>query len=307
LPPLRNENDNDTEIEGFVPVPNGPIQNVAFWQVVGDRFFQTLGARLIEGRFLEPRDGTVTTPGVVINATMARTFWPHQSPLGRRVRPGGRNTPWCTVVGVVADLKNAGLNKPAGTELFLPYGVVGGLLYAPYVALKTTGDPLSLTAEARHAVASIDSSLPLARVRTMDDVLSAASSRPRFLTLILSMFSVLALGLATVGVYGLIAYSVEQRTSEFGIKMALGAQPQELLIQVVRQGLTIGLTGVFVGIVGALLVTRYLEGLLFGVSHLDVLSTLESAGILLAATLAASFLPALRAMRVEPVHALRYE
>jgi putative ABC transport system permease protein len=308
LPPLRRENDNDTEIEGFVPVPNGPIQNVAFWQVTGEHFFETLGARLIEGRLLEPRDGSSATPGVVVNASMARTFWPHQSPIGRRVRPGGPKMPWFMVVGVVADVKNAGLNKPAATELFLPYRALqGGFLSAPYIALKTTRDPLSLTAEARRAVASIDPSLPLAKVRTMDDVMAAASSRPRFLTLILTMFSALALGLATVGIYGLIAYSVEQRTSEFGIKMALGAEPRQLLLQVIRQGLTISGIGVLVGIVAALLFTRSMEGLLFGVSHLDVSSFLVSAVTLLVATLVASFLPALRAMRIEPVKALRYE
>ena len=308
LPPLRNENDNDTQIEGFVPVPNGPIQNVAFWQIVGEHFFETLGVRLIEGRFLEPRDGNTATPGVVVNASMARTFWPRQSPIGRRVRPGGPNMPWFTVVGVVADVKNAGLNKPAGTELFLPYRVARGFgLTSPYVALKTARDPLSLTTEVRRAVASIDPSLPLAKVRTIDDVMAAASSRPRFMTMILTMFSVLALGLATVGIYGLIAYSVEQRTSEFGIKMALGAEPRQLLLQVIQQGLSIAIIGVVVGVIGALLFTRSMEGLLFGVSHLDISSFLVSAATLLAATLAASFLPALRAMRIEPIKALRYE
>ncbi len=120
LPPLRRENDNDTEIENFVRVPGGPLQNVAYWQIAGDRFFQTLGARLIEGRFLEPRDGNSASPGVVVNATMARTFWPHQSAIGKRVRLDPK-MPWIPVVGVVADMKNGGLDKPTGTELFIPY------------------------------------------------------------------------------------------------------------------------------------------------------------------------------------------
>ncbi len=309
LPPLRRENDNDTQIENFVPVPNGPIQNVAYYQVVGNNFFQTLGARLLEGRFLEPRDGSKETPGAVVNAAMAHTFWPHQSAIGRRVRPGGPKQPWFTVVGVVADLKNGGVDKPAGTEVFLPYRAFPDpyALSTPNVAVKTTGDPLALTREVRRAVASIDPSLPLAKVRTMDEVVLAATSRPRFLTLILTMFSVLALGLATVGIYSVISYSVEQRTSEFGIKMALGAEPRQLLLHVIGQGLVIGIIGVVVGLAGALVLTRSLEGLLFGVSRFDASSFVVTAVTLTAATVLASFLPALRAMRIEPVTALRYE
>jgi ABC-type antimicrobial peptide transport system permease subunit len=177
----------------------------------------------------------------------------------------------------------------------------------PSVAVKTTGDPLSLAGELRRTVASIDPSLPLAKVRSMDDVVAAASSRPRFLTVILTMFSVLALGLATVGVYGVISYSVEQRTSEFGIKMALGAEPRRLLLQVIGQGLILGLSGVAAGVAVALLLTRSLEGLLFGVSRLDASSFVITAVTLTVATVAASFWPALRAMNIEPVKALRYE
>ncbi|MBV9939345.1 MAG: ABC transporter permease, partial [Acidobacteriaceae bacterium] len=302
------ELDNDTDIEGFVRVPNGPIQNVAYYQIAGDRFFQTMGAHLMEGRFLEERDGNERTPGVVVNAAMARTFWPHQSAIGRRVRPSSsKPLPWFTVVGVIADMKNGGIDKPAGTELFIPYRMAQNGLSTPNIALKTTRDPLLLVAEVRRAVASIDGSLPLAKVRTMEDVIAAANSRPRFLTLILTMFSVLALGLATVGIYGVISYSVERRTAEFGIKMALGAQPQRLLLQVIGQGAMMGIVGVIVGLAAALLLTRSLEGLLFGVSRFDPSSLVVTVATLLGTTVAASLLPALRAMRVEPVTALRYE
>ncbi|MBV9679083.1 MAG: ABC transporter permease [Acidobacteriaceae bacterium] len=308
LPPVRQELDNDTDIEGFVRVPNGPIQNVAYYQIAGDRFFQTMGAHLMEGRFLEERDGNERTPGVVVNAAMARTFWPHQSAIGRRVRPSSsKPIPWFTVVGVIADMKNGGIDKPAGTELFIPYRMAQNGLSTPNIALKTTRDPLLLVAEVRRAVASIDGSLPLAKVRTMEDVIAAANSRPRFLTLILTMFSVLALGLAAVGIYGVISYSVERRTAEFGIKMALGAQPQRLLLQVIGQGAMMGIVGVIVGLAAALLLTRSLEGLLFGVSRFDPSSLVVTVATLLGTTVAASLLPALRAMRVEPVTALRYE
>ena len=306
LPPLRPENDNDTDIEGFVKTPGGPIQNVAYYQVAGDHFFETLGARLIEGRFLEPRDGEQSTPGIVINAAMAHTFWPHESAIGRRVRPyiGGKNA-WCTIVGVVADLKNNGIDKPAGTELFIPYQLAASA--GPNIVIRTSGDPLSLAREARNVVASVDPSLPVVKMRTMEDVLAAATSRPRFLTLILSMFSILALGLATVGIYGVISYSVEQRTAEFGIRMALGAEPRGLLLQIIRQGFVLGLIGIAIGIGGAMLLTSSLEGMLFGVSRFDPSSFVVTAVILAVATVLASFLPALRAMRTEPVQALRYE
>ncbi len=309
LPPLRRENDNDTTVEGFVPVPNGPIQNVAYYQIAGDHFFETLGARLIEGRFLEPRDGNKSTPGVVVNAAMANTFWPHQSAIGRRVRPSGSNGSWFTVVGVVGDIKNGGVDKPAGTELFLPYRALtgGNGLTDASVVVRTTGNPLSLAGAVRRAVTSIDPSVPVAKVRTMNDVIAAATARPRFLTLVLTMFSVLALGLATVGIYGVISYSVEQRTSEFGIKMALGAEPWQLLLQVISQGLMLGVVGVVVGVAGALFLTRSLEGLLFGVSRFDPSAFVVTGVILMAATILASFLPAVRAMRIEPVNALRYE
>lgn len=251
LPPLRREVDNDTDIEGFVPVPNGPIQNVAFYQAMGDRFFETLGARLIDGRLPDSRDENENSPGVAINATMARTFWPHQSAIGHRIRPGTKV--WCRVVGVIADIKNAGVDKPVGTELFYSYRLDAPRTFS--VVIKTGGDPLALTGAARKVVASLDSTLPLATVRTMEDVIAASTTRPRFLTLILGMFSMLALCLAAVGIYGVISYSVEQRTTEFGIKMALGAQRQRVIRQVMGQGLALSLLGIAIGVIGALLLS----------------------------------------------------
>lgn len=159
----------------------------------------------------------------------------------------------------------------------------------------------------REAVRSIDPGLPVARVRTMEDVAAAASSRPRFLTLILSLFSALALVLAAVGIYGVISYSVAQRTTEFGIKIALGAEPVLLLRQVLQQGLVLGLAGMAVGTVVAFFLTRFVEGLIFGVSGFDVTSLGVTAAVLGLATLAACYVPAVRAMRTEPIQALHYE
>jgi putative ABC transport system permease protein len=307
LPPLRPENDNDTQIEGFVPVPNGPIQNVAYWQSVGDKFFETVGTRLIDGRFLTPQDGVKETLGVVVNAAMANTFWPHKSAIGRRIRLGGSKDPWYRVVGVISDIKNGGLEKPAGTELFMSYRAPEAQRYDYYVALKTASSPALAASEIRRVVSGLDPSLPISKVRTMEDVVAASRSRPRFLTTVLTIFSVLALALAAVGTYGVIAYSVEQRTSEFGIRMALGAEPQRLLLGVIGQGLLLGFIGVCVGLVFSSLLTSSLRGLTFGVSGFDAQSFVVTTALLTLVSVAASALPALRAVSVEPVKALRYE
>ena len=197
------------------------MQNVAFYQIVGDRYFETMGIRLMEGRFLSPQDGEKSSPGVVINETMARTYWPHESAVGRQIRPGFKGE-WFIVVGVVADVKNAGLDKPADTEAFFPYRLAPyGNTGAPNVVVKAQVNPRALAQVVRRTIANLDPSLPMAKVRTMDDVISDANSRPRFLTVMLSVFSMLALGLAVIGIYGVISYSVEQRTAEFGVKVAL--------------------------------------------------------------------------------------
>ena len=206
-------------------------------------------------------------------------------------------------------MKNAGLDKPTGTEVYLPYRALddADFLSSISAAVKTTRSPLSLVSEVRGAVMSIDPSLPLAKVRTMDDVVAAATARPRFLVAILTMFSALALCLATVGIYGVISYSVAQRTTEFGIKLALGAAPSRLLTQVLGQGMVLAVAGIAVGIIGALFLTRSLEGLLFGISHLDAVALVTTALVLGLAAVVASCLPAIRSMRIQPVNALRYE
>ncbi len=305
MPPSRPPNENDTEIEGFVKVPNGPIQSVNFYQIVTPKYFETIGARLMEGRWFDQHDGPAHS--VIVNQSMANTFWPHQSAIGHRVKPGTKE--WYTVVGVVADIKNAGADRPTGTELFVPYNndaKLGGT-DSPYILVRANGNPAQLANVVREAVRSLDPSLPVAKVRVMEDVVAAATSRPRFLTLILGLFSVLALVLAAVGIYGVISYSVAQRTAEFGIKIALGADPAMLLRQVLRQGMLLGVAGMVVGTVVAFFLTRFMEGLIFGVSGLDVTSLGATVAVLALATLAACYVPAARAMRTEPIQALRYE
>jgi putative ABC transport system permease protein len=306
LPPERPINANDTQIENFTPVPGGPGHNIDYWQNTGDRFFETIGARLMDGRFFDQRDAAGGTPSVIINQTMARTYYGNESAVGRRVRPGF-NDPWRIIVGVVADIKNAGLDKPAGSELFFPYRQEGYAARNGFLAVRAAGDPKLLISPVRTAVQSIDPSLPVSLVRTMDEVLAGARSRPRFLTTLLGLFSSTALILAAVGLYGVISYSVTRRTTEFGIRMAMGAGTGDVLGLVLGHGMRLALIGVAAGAIGALALTRLIRGLLYGVSSFDPLTFLAMAALLVAVTALACVIPARRATRVDPLVALRYE
>lgn len=309
LPPLMQLDANDTQIENFVMKPDGPIQNIDYWTVVGNQYFEVLRLKLIEGRTFQASDGPGSNPVLVINQTMAETYWPGQSALGRRVRPGFQD-PWFTVIGVVGDAKNSGLDKPSGTELYLANAQLFGTPFAQraaYLTVRTQGDPLALAAAVRAEIRGMDPALPVSAVRTMEQVLQRTQSRPRFLTLLLSSLSAVALGLAALGVYGVISYSVARRTNEFGIRMALGAQSADVLRRVLREGLILGLIGLACGIGGAALLTRFLAELLFGVSPTDPLTFAAMAGMLFLVTGLACLAPAFRATRVDPLVALRYD
>jgi putative ABC transport system permease protein len=288
-----------------VPVPNGPIQNIDYWNFVGARYFESLGARLLEGRFLNEGDGATSTPVVAVNQTMAKIYWPGESALGHRIRTGGPDSPWRAIVGVVADIKNAGIDRPTGTELYIPAAQVP--VGTAYLVIRTRGDPMGMASAVRSEIRSLDRALPISQLRSMIDVMSSARSRPRFLTLLLTLFSSVSLLLAALGIYGVISYSVAQRTSEIGIRMALGAQSLDVLRLVGITGLRLALAGILIGAVGALFLTRTMSGLLFGVSSIDATTFLAMAGMLFAVTLLACYVPARRASRVDPLIALRYE
>jgi predicted permease len=305
LPPARPINANDTMIEGFVPVPNGPIQNIDYWNSVSGKYFETIGAHLLEGRFLNEGDGAASPFVVVVNQTMAKTYWPRESALGHRVRTSNNNAPWRTIVGVVADVKNAALDRPAGTELYFPFPQLPRQL--SWVVVRAQGDPMSLTSAVRDAIRALDRGLPISSIGSMEDVMAAARSRPRFLTLLLTLFSSLSLMLAALGIYGVISYAVAQRTNEIGIRMALGARSGDVIRLIGGAGVRLALAGTALGAVGAFVLTRFLSGLLFGVSSLDPLTFVAMAVTLIAVTLLACYIPARRASRVDPLIALRYE
>jgi predicted permease len=311
LPPARRVNANDTDIEGFVPRPGGPIQNVDFYQAVSEGYFETMHIPLIEGRTFTASDAQGAPLAVIVNQTMARMFWGNQSPIGRRLKPGGSQE-WCTVVGVVADVKNAGIDKPTGSELYLPFrqpqgGGYGGMYVVLRGAPRENANISGLVGEVRRELRDLDPSLPISSVRSMEEVLSVAQSRPRFLTLLLTIFSSVALLLAMVGIYGVLSYLVARRIREFGLRMALGAPRQHVLVLVLKQGAMLAFAGVAVGLGFAAALTRLMSSLLYGVRATDPWTFIVMPIALALVALGASYVPARRATKVDPMVTLRYE
>jgi putative ABC transport system permease protein len=273
-------------------------------------YFETLKIPLVAGRYIDTRDGTESPQVVVINETLARAVWGDGGrALGHRLRRD-RSGEWYTVVGVVADVKNNGLDQPAGTEMYYPYTQLNPsterLRYL-YIAIRSHSPAQAVISAVRREVAAIDATLPISQVRTMDEVLSDAQSKPRFLTLVLTLFAGVALVLAAVGIYGVISYSVAQRTKEFGIRMALGAQHGKVVGLVLGRGLLLVIIGLGAGLVGALALTRFLSGFLFGITATDP-ATFAVVSLLLAGiAILASYIPARRATQVDPLVALREE
>ena len=312
LPPSRPINANDIEFEGKTPTKDGPIWNVDYWQTVGGHYFETLKIPVREGRALDDRDGPDAPPVVVVNEAMARKFWPGLSPVGRRLKSlPGKDSPLATVVGVVGDVKQAGLDQEAGTEIYFSVAqpvLTRGAFRSMSVVMRSLGrDPLALLPSVRAAVAELDAALPLAHVRTMEQLMGASLVRTRFLMTLLTAFAGLALVLAAVGIYGLLSHVVAQRTKEIGVRMALGANRGQILRDVVGYGLGLVGVGVLVGLVSALALSRLMGSLVFGIGATDPFTFAAVAFILLAVSLVACLLPAGRAVRVDPVVALRYE
>ena len=310
LPPLRPIDANDTDIEGYQETPEGPAENVDYWNVVSEDYFKSLRIRTIEGRLFEPQDrGDKAQKVVVINQAMARRFW-QESPIGGRINPGFSDPPvWFTVVGVVEDTKNAGVDKPAGPELYflLPQTTEFGIDNDMSFVVRTDGSASAVAAGIRSAVGDLDASVPIYNLKTMSDLVGESMVRPRFLSLLLGAFSVISLLLAAVGVYGVMAYTVAQRTQEIGVRVALGASRRNVLQMVIGQGLKLTVIGLGAGLAGALMLTRWMASLLFEVSATDPL-TFAIVGVLLTVVgLAACFVPARRATKVDPMIALRYE
>ncbi|MFI5235103.1 MAG: ABC transporter permease [Gemmatimonadales bacterium] len=311
LLPLASEmGDAGMMIEGK-PTPSDQPGRSADWQVVTPGYFEAMKMRLVRGRFFNTTDSPDGAPVIAINETLAHEYFPGEDPLGHRIRMGDPTQPWRTIVGVVGDAHHNSLTTPVKRSWYLPHDQWGNLFGAPRRAMtlvvRTTGDPRALLPPITQAVHQLDPDLPLTQIATMSDVLAGATQEQRFTMALMAGFALLALVLAAVGIYGVIAYVVGQRTREIGIRLALGADAGAVRLLVLRQAIAPALTGIGVGLAAALFLTRYLRSLLYGVAPVDAATFAAIPVLLLLVATGSVLIPAIRASRVAPMEALRVE
>ncbi len=289
------------ELDSKVLIPNV--------RIISRDYIRTLEMRLVKGRLIESRDGAGTPAVALINETMARNIWPGEDPIGKHLKTGDYNdkSPWITVVGVVGDVHQAGLDVPARAELYMPYEQQDFGFEPEYLAVRTKGDPMQMTEAIRQQIWAVDSEQPVAEVMPLGDLVDEYLTPRQMQTSLLGAFAGLALLLSALGIYAVLSFSVTQRTQEIGVRVALGARPEDVLKMVLSQGLRLFLAGAAIGLVSALALSRALEHWLYGVSASDPLSFASVTILLAAVTLLACYIPARRAMRVDPLVALRYE
>jgi predicted permease len=300
------------DIEGR-PRVNGRKPGAADWYVVTPGYFEALGIRLVRGRLPFESDAESAPAVIFINETTERALFPDEDAIGRRVRLSqstGAEQPWRTIAGVVSDVRTRALESPPSTEMFIPYRQfvhfsAGVEARSMTVVLKTSGEPSALAGAARFALQAIDPEIPAADVRDMNAVLTTSVADRRMHVLLVGTFALLALVIASIGVYGVIAYHVAQRRREIGLRLAVGASRASVLSLVVRQGLRLVGAGILLGLVAALFVSGLLATLLYEVAPRDALVFASVAAALLLVGAAASYLPARRVMRVDPVATLR--
>ena len=283
------------------PIPNAGARPIVQFRTVSLSYFSTMGIPLRKGRLFTEDDWRV--PRAVINETMERRFWPNGDALGKRINLCSLDPKpcWSTIIGVTGNVHQFGLDAEPTFDVYF----VGG--WTPYVVVRTASDPVALAAAVTDVIHKADSNLPVTHVMTMDGLLTDSISPRRFSATLVGVFAVLAVVLAAVGIYGVMSYTVSQRTQEIGVRMALGAQLTSVRRMILGQTLKLTLMGVALGLAGAFVVARFLTSLLFGVGVYDPLTFLGVAVLLVAVALAASYVPARRAMRVHPIVALRYE
>jgi predicted permease len=294
-------------VDGVEQPPPEVVQDAVVYRATPE-YFHTFGLPLIHGRLFEAGDRADGTPVAVVSQALAQRYWPGQNPVGSRITFDDATdsaATWMSVVGVVGDVLQDGAMSPAYPQIYVPFAQISGR--SMVVALRTTGDPLALVPALKQALAGIDPNLALSRVTTMDQRLAGTLARPRVNALLLAAFAVTALILAALGIYGVIAYSVVQRTRELGIRVALGARAEDVLGMVMRQGLTPVLIGLAIGLGAAALGSRVLRSLLYGVAATDLATYGAVAAFLAAVAVAASYVPARRAARSDPMTALRTE
>jgi len=304
--PLGGSNSSDAYLVEGMPQPAPGQENEGRYRVCTPDYFGTMGIPIIKGRGFTEQDRADATPVVIVNETLARKHWPGENPIGKRIRFYGplERAPWMEIVGVVEDVKHE-LNLPVMPEYYLPHAQDswGGMV----LVARTSVEPSSLAGALRQQVWAIDKDQPVFDVKTMQEVRSASVAVYSFSSVMLAIFAVLALLLASVGIYGVMAFAVTQRTQEIGIRMALGARAADVLKLIVKHGMKLALIGTVLGLAGSWAVTRFIEKLLVGVQPTDLLTFSLVSAFLLAAAFIACYLPARRATKVDPLEALRYE
>lgn len=308
LPLYSTPSNVDFEIEGApAAAPGEPARSGDLVFALPD-YPAAMGIRMLEGRFFHGSDDTEAPWVAVVNRTAARMFWGDRSPVGSRIRASGSaDRPWSTVVGVIDDVKWASLDAEHRPAYYVPVAQGPWRPSTGYYTLRVEGDPLALAPAVRNAVGELDQRLPLIRLASLQEVVSESLARPRFAMVLLSLFGAVALGLGAVGIYGVMSYSVARRRRELGIRMAFGAGRGSTGGLVLRQGMRLAFLGVALGVLAALASTRFMSGLLYGVSPTDPLTLAIVSCVLLGVAFAACWIPAFRAVRLDPVEALRTE
>jgi predicted permease len=270
-------------------------------------YFRALGIQLLSGRYFDERDHHTAPPVAVIDESLANTYWPGESPVGKRIKRGGAQSqnPWMTIVGVVGHVRSRSLELQSRVQLYWPHAQ----LPSPSLsfAVRTSGDPAAYAPVLQKQILEIDPEQPVYGVRTMQELLAESLARRRLVLTLFALFAGVAMLLAAVGIYGILSYMVAQRSHEMGIRMALGASPGDVQRLIMGQSLSLTMTGVIVGLAGALALTGLMTSLLFNVKPSDPVTLILVAVFLSAVALAASFVPARRATQVDPMHALRQE
>jgi putative ABC transport system permease protein len=304
--PLGGANSSTSFLIEGLPEPATGQWNDGRYRVCSPGYFQTMGIAVLKGRAFTEQDKAGASPVIIVNETLARTYWPNQDPIGKRMRYTGPldQNPWMQVVGVVQDVRHD-LNTPITSDFYVPHAQDSW--QSMILVARTKVDPAAMAAPIRQEVWAIDKDQPVFDVKTMREVRAISISLYSFSSVMLSIFAGVALLLAAIGIYGVMAFAVTQRTHEFGIRMALGASSGDVLKLVVRHGMLLAVTGAGLGLAGAWGVTRFLSSLLVGVDAMDALTlSAVTLGLLLVALLAC-FIPACRATKVDPLVALRYE
>jgi putative ABC transport system permease protein len=306
LPFTYNGDSMGIAVEGIPDPPPDQWPDVIY-RAIGPGYFNTMGIPLVRGREFNDGDTIDTTRGVVIGEKTAKHYWPNQDPIGKRLKPGATSdneTPWRTVIGVVKDVRQNDFIAEPKMQMYFSYKQVGQLV-ANALIVRTSVDPLSLAMPVRNAIWSVDKDQPVANIDSMQNIVADAVARQRFSMLLLAIFAALALVLAAVGIYGVMSYTVAQQTREIGIRIALGAKRGDVLKMTVKQAIKLVGLGLAVGLPSAFILTRVMSTLLFGISATDPITFLGISLVVLAVALLASYIPALRATKVDPMIALR--